>query len=143
MPNFGQYLKKVREKNGLTLQEVAKVANISASLLSRIENGKRSAPKVDSLYNLAKVLNVSPYEMLFMSGGTSLEDFIYFPPSENALKNMSEDELKLFKEKSESDLSLGNIKKPELKRWYLSLQNEEEEDIEKLKILWEIIKKEN
>lgn len=145
MANFSQYLQNLREERNLSLRKVASDAKISASLLSRVENGKRGVPKVDTLYSLAQALNVDVDEMLFLAGHKVPPDRLTrISPSQSAIRNMSKEEIDLFrkKEKLENEILLGNIKKPELKRWYLELQNADQEDIEKLKILWEIIKKE-
>ena len=52
---IGARLKAVRTRRHLSLRELAHLANVSASLLSQIENGKAN-PSVESLLNIAAAL---------------------------------------------------------------------------------------
>ena len=60
---FGEKIKKVRESQGITLKQLAHHMDVSASLLSQIENNKVS-PSIDTLLNLADILDIDP-EYLF------------------------------------------------------------------------------
>jgi transcriptional regulator with XRE-family HTH domain len=60
---FGERLKATRVARGLSLQELATLADVSASFISQIENGK-SQPSVATLFALATSLNV-PVDDLF------------------------------------------------------------------------------
>ncbi|MBO7135339.1 MAG: helix-turn-helix transcriptional regulator, partial [Spirochaetaceae bacterium] len=60
---FGEKLRQVREKKGLTLKVVAQQAGVSESLVSQIERNKVS-PAIDTLLALADVLDIS-LEYLF------------------------------------------------------------------------------
>lgn len=60
---FGEKLRKVRERKGMTLKEVAGKARVSESLVSQIERNKVS-PSVDTLLQLADILDID-YEHLF------------------------------------------------------------------------------
>ncbi len=60
---FGEKLRSVRERKGLTLKTVAKEAGVSESLVSQIERNKVS-PAIDTLLNLADVLDIN-LEFLF------------------------------------------------------------------------------
>jgi transcriptional regulator with XRE-family HTH domain len=62
--NFGDKLRGVRERKGMTLKEVAQKANVSESLVSQIETNKVS-PAIDTLLRLADVLEID-LEYLFM-----------------------------------------------------------------------------
>ena len=55
---FGEKLRQVREKKGLTLKIVAQQAGVSESLVSQIERNKVS-PAIDTLLALADVLDIS------------------------------------------------------------------------------------
>jgi transcriptional regulator with XRE-family HTH domain len=55
---FGQYLKELRKKKGLTLTELGDQIGLSNPYLSQIENGKRGIPTADLLEKLAKPLGV-------------------------------------------------------------------------------------
>lgn len=60
---FGEKIKEIRESQGTTLKELAGRMDVSASLLSQIENNKVS-PSIDTLLNLADILDIDP-EYLF------------------------------------------------------------------------------
>jgi transcriptional regulator with XRE-family HTH domain len=55
--DFGQRLKSSRRAQGLSLQELAVRADVSASFISQVENGK-SQPSVSTLFALATSLGV-------------------------------------------------------------------------------------
>jgi len=55
---IGEKLRAVRQDHNMTLRELAKKADISASMLSLIETGK-AFPSVRSLYNIAAALGVT------------------------------------------------------------------------------------
>src|SRR4051794_39956515 len=55
---LGIRLKRVRERSGRSLREVARELGVSASFLSQMERGK-SQPSVATLYSLAQLLKVS------------------------------------------------------------------------------------
>lgn len=61
--SIGREVKRFREKLGLTLSELAKAADMSAGMLSKIENGATS-PSLASLQRLSKGLHV-PVTALF------------------------------------------------------------------------------
>ncbi len=60
---IGREVKRFREKFGLTISELAKSANMSAGMLSKIENGATS-PSLASLQALSKALQV-PFTAFF------------------------------------------------------------------------------
>nr|WP_230391674.1 MULTISPECIES: XRE family transcriptional regulator [unclassified Oceanispirochaeta] len=60
---FGEKIKIVRESQGITLKQLAQQMDVSASLISQIENNKVS-PSIDTLLNLADILDIDP-EYLF------------------------------------------------------------------------------
>jgi transcriptional regulator with XRE-family HTH domain len=60
---IGREVKNFREKVGLTIAELAKAANMSAGMLSKIENGATS-PSLSSLQSLSTALQV-PVTALF------------------------------------------------------------------------------
>ncbi len=61
--HFGEKIRTVREKKGLTLKAVAQKAGVSESLVSQIERNKVS-PAIDTLLTLADVLDIN-LEFLF------------------------------------------------------------------------------
>ncbi len=60
---FGDKLRRVRERKGITLKSVAQAAQVSESLVSQIECNKVS-PSIDTLMALADALDLDP-EYLF------------------------------------------------------------------------------
>jgi transcriptional regulator with XRE-family HTH domain len=61
--SIGREVKRYREKLGLTISELAKGAEMSAGMLSKIENGATS-PSLASLQALSKALQI-PFTFLF------------------------------------------------------------------------------
>ncbi|HET7445218.1 MAG TPA: helix-turn-helix domain-containing protein [Solirubrobacterales bacterium] len=64
----GQRLRSAREELGLSLREVARRLDISASALSQIETGK-SRPSVKTLYAIVSELGLSMDQLFADSGG--------------------------------------------------------------------------
>lgn len=77
---LGRAIRRKREEQGLSLRDVADETNVSASTLSRIENGT-GKPDADNIARLTAWLNV-PVERI-MSGRSSdsgdAEAVVYFP----------------------------------------------------------------
>lgn len=59
---FGEYLRQCRKNKKLTIKQTAPEIGLSASYLSGIENGKRSAPSFEILQKLADLLKLTPEE---------------------------------------------------------------------------------
>lgn len=66
--NVGANIKKYRESQHKTQQQIAEAVNIQTSQLSAYENGKRT-PNIDTLARIAKALEVSIDELYY--GGSS------------------------------------------------------------------------
>ena len=60
---FGDKLRAIRERKGLTMKDVAEKAHVSESLVSQIERNKVS-PSIDTLFTIADVLDID-LEYLF------------------------------------------------------------------------------
>lgn len=60
---FGEKLREVRERRGMTMKEVAEKAGVSESLVSQIERNKVS-PAIDTLLGLVEALGID-IEFLF------------------------------------------------------------------------------
>ena len=60
---FGDKIRRIRERKGITLKEVAAKVNVSESLVSQIERNKVS-PSVDTLISIADALHID-LEYLF------------------------------------------------------------------------------
>jgi transcriptional regulator with XRE-family HTH domain len=65
---FGEYLKQLRKKKGLTIKKLAELAGLSPSYLSRIERGERNIPNARFLKKLASPLNLTPQQMMIAAG---------------------------------------------------------------------------
>lgn len=76
---IGQRLRSAREEKGLSLREVARRLDISASALSQIETGK-SRPSVRTLYAIVSELGLSMDE-LFAERGDEHADPTALPRS--------------------------------------------------------------
>jgi len=63
--SFGGRLKRLREARGLSRQEFAERARLSVSLVGHYETGEVRNPSIDRAKRMAKVLGVSPTELLF------------------------------------------------------------------------------
>lgn len=66
--NFGLYLKEKRLKKGFTISQLNLYSGVSTAQLSRIENGKRGAPKAETIKKIASALSI-PYEEMMEAAG--------------------------------------------------------------------------
>ncbi|MFD0588853.1 helix-turn-helix domain-containing protein [Paenibacillus sp. GCM10027627] len=73
MPNFGPYLKNVRESKPMSINQLAALSGVSAPQISRVETGTRGVPKPDTIRKLADALNVS-YEGMMEAAGYFSEE---------------------------------------------------------------------
>lgn len=60
---FGENLKRIREKKGLSLRDVASRCDLDNSNISKIENGQFNI-QLSKIVELAKGLNIHPKELL-------------------------------------------------------------------------------
>jgi transcriptional regulator with XRE-family HTH domain len=77
---LGRAIRRKREEQGLSLRDVADETNVSASTLSRIENGT-GKPDADNIARLTAWLNV-PVERIMSgrsAGGDEANPVVYFP----------------------------------------------------------------
>lgn len=74
---LGHYIRRKRETNRLSLRAVAKQTQVSASTLSRIENGT-GTPDAQTLARLAKWLNL-PFERVIGLETPTETPIVYFP----------------------------------------------------------------
>ncbi len=73
---FGKYLRAVREHKKLTINQLAMYSKVSSALISRIENGQRSAPKPETLLKLSEALKI-PYEVMMEQAGYAASKATY------------------------------------------------------------------
>jgi transcriptional regulator with XRE-family HTH domain len=104
---LGRAIKRKREGNGMSLRDVANETNVSASTLSRIENGT-GKPDADNIARLTAWLDM-PVERVMKkkSGANEVEPVIYYPHESTpeiiaahlrADKNLTEDTAKALAE---------------------------------------------
>lgn len=117
MSTLGQRLRKARENKGWSQTYVCKKLGISNSTLSGYERDYRE-PDADMITTLANLYDVSTDYLLGKTNNPTYR------------KDKDEEEFQEF------------IKDPELKRWYKELPKSNEEELRKLRKLWEIIKSE-
>ena len=60
--NFGEALRRIRKKRGLTQEDLARLLNTSKQVVSRYENGQRT-PKITLANQYAQILGVSLEEL--------------------------------------------------------------------------------
>jgi transcriptional regulator with XRE-family HTH domain len=75
---LGRAIKRRREEMGLSLRDVADVTNVSASTLSRIENGT-GKPDADNISRLTTWLDMPVDRIMKKQQETDVEAVIYYP----------------------------------------------------------------
>lgn len=68
MDNFGEYLRRLRNEQRLSLRELESKSGVSCSYLVQIETGKKPPPQAEILKKLAPVLNVPVKDLLKAAG---------------------------------------------------------------------------
>ncbi|MGI2336159.1 MAG: helix-turn-helix domain-containing protein [Dehalogenimonas sp.] len=68
MPDFGGYIRQLRQKQRLSLRDVAQKTGISYSYLAQIEHGRRNPPGPDFMKRLAPVYQVTLRDLLKAAG---------------------------------------------------------------------------
>ncbi len=74
---LGRAIKRRREELGLSLRDVADVTNVSASTLSRIENGT-GKPDSDNIARLTGWLDM-PIDRVMSKSTSDVEAVVYYP----------------------------------------------------------------
>ena len=69
-------LKALRDKAGLSQQDVAMRGDLSLSLVAKLEQGKKADPRASTILALAEALSVKP--------GALLDDLFPTPPTEES-----------------------------------------------------------
>ncbi|MBA4536394.1 helix-turn-helix transcriptional regulator [Bacillus aquiflavi] len=112
---LGERLKELRLERKLTQEQLGKGINVTKVSISGYENGNRT-PDTETLQKIADYFNVSTDYLLGRSDNRSRVN------SDEEFKNIIND--------------------PELERWFKELPKSDEDDLRKLKKMWEIIKNE-
>ncbi|MFC0343816.1 helix-turn-helix domain-containing protein [Epilithonimonas hispanica] len=104
--SFGEFIRELREKEGMPLRKVAAFVDIDASTLSKIERGERNANK-EIIPLLSQILNISENKLLLtLLSDTVAESLIYENNSSEILK-VAEEKIKYLKSKN---FQQGNLK---------------------------------
>ncbi|WP_107951342.1 helix-turn-helix domain-containing protein [Lysinibacillus parviboronicapiens] len=117
--DIGRKIISLREKRGWTQRELANRVNLNVSVMNRIESNERPV-KDSELLNLAIVLEVSTDYLLGRTD--TLEPTSKPQDDETAFQAFIND--------------------PELGVWYKELPQSSEEELRKLRTIWEVIKSE-
>ncbi|MDN4525364.1 helix-turn-helix domain-containing protein [Fictibacillus fluitans] len=70
MSYFGDYLRELRIKRGLSMRELSRRSKISHAYISQIENGERGRPSPESVLKLAPHLDVDVTKLMNAAGYT-------------------------------------------------------------------------
>ena len=62
--NIADNLKKFRTQKGLSLEKVARLADLSLNTIVKIENGTNQNPTIDTLSKIAKALDVGVDDLI-------------------------------------------------------------------------------
>lgn len=118
LESLGYRIKYLRERNNISQIEFAKKIGVSNTVLSRYESGDRK-PDYDTLQLIADFFDVSTDYLLGRTDTLALSS-----------QEKDEQEFQAF------------INDPELGVWYKELPKSDEEELRKLRTIWEMIKAE-
>ena len=118
LESLGYRIKYLRERNNISQIEFAKKIGVSNTVLSRYESGDRK-PDYDTLQLIADFFDVST-------------DYLLGRTDTPALTSQEKDELEF----------QAFINDPELGIWYKELPKSDEDELRKLRMIWEMIKAE-
>lgn len=118
LESLGYRIKYLRERNNISQIEFAKKIGVSNTVLSRYESGDRK-PDYDTLHLIADFFDVSTDYLLGRTDKPALTS-----------QEKEEQEFQAF------------INDPELGVWYKELPKSDEEELRKLRTIWEMIKSE-
>ena len=121
--NIGEYVKKIRTEQNLTLKELSEKSGLSVSFLSQFERGI-STISVDALLELAEALSIDSREIIMESLATSQ------PKDDYVLRSYSRHTPQISaKNQIQTDLSAFGYDKKMLARMYTLLPGESEEKV--------------
>ena len=88
---FGPFIREVRIQKGIGQRELASKIGVSASYLNDIEKDKRTAPKLDIIKKISKILSIDNKKLNDLAGiskktlAPDINDFISKNPKINSL----------------------------------------------------------
>ncbi|MCX6784643.1 MAG: helix-turn-helix transcriptional regulator [Candidatus Komeilibacteria bacterium] len=62
--NISENLKKLRGKKGLSLEKIARLADLSLNTIVKVENGVNQNPTIETLTKIAKALEVGVDDLI-------------------------------------------------------------------------------
>lgn len=65
---FGETLRELREKRGLSVNQLGMYSGVSPASISKIENGHRGVPKPATIFKLAQALKIPYAELMDLAG---------------------------------------------------------------------------
>lgn len=129
---IGHILKDIREDKGITVQSVQNLTAIDATLLSRIENGKR-LPTIEQILQLSRVYDIDEHRLIVQRESDRIVSSVAYPEYASEVLQVAEAKvrygaqyLSLFQEKiypkpigMESRRYIGS--KAKLTEWIMSV----------------------
>ncbi|CAN7636924.1 helix-turn-helix domain-containing protein [Rhizobium sp. LjRoot254] len=124
MTPFGEAVRRIRRKRGITQKEMAKALNVSPAYLSALESGKRGKPGFDFLQRVAGYLNIiwdeadDLFRVAAISHPRVVVDTSGLPPDYTAFANRLAGEIRTLPPQTIRELSavLANAAKSREKR---------------------------
>lgn len=125
--DFGSLLKLLREKNNMTLNDLALLTDISSSYIHRLESGERRVPSAEKLSKIAYALEVEPKIFLDFDKKTKNKTKIKGVPELLAMSNYTINGIKA--NKSQKELLIDVVSEILVADWN---EDSKEKDIEKI-----------
>ena len=133
---FGDYLKRIRKKNKITQENLARSLEVSSVYIHQLETGKVDAPSFDRCRQMSSILGVKVEEIWSVSRTERLKRFIEKEAiSEQELEVLTSEEKMLLKLYRSLD---GEIKKDFAGMIFMLLRHSQDKNLRK--ILEEFVK---
>lgn len=71
---LGAYVRDIRKAHGASIRGLAAQAGVDSGGLARLEHGNAGMPRPDTLYSIAKALEIPLADMFILAGYTMPED---------------------------------------------------------------------
>ena len=91
---LGEKIKYYRQKLGLTIEELSYRANLSISFIGEIERGRKVC-SINTLYKIAKVLNVTIVNLFEFNKDAEKEDKLLIREIGQLITSLSKEDKKL------------------------------------------------
>ncbi|MFA6816908.1 MAG: XRE family transcriptional regulator [Lentisphaeria bacterium] len=105
---LGLTIKKLRKEQNLTLTTLSEMTDLTAGLLSRIENF-RTIPSLPVLLKIAKALKVPPADLLFGIGDFAMPAWLLIRKNERIMVERENNEGFHYEELLDRDISGNNL----------------------------------